>query len=660
MPHPPASKPGLPTQTLAALGVVFGDIGTNPLFAIRQCFQDTPSLAGDPGAITGILSLILWSLVLVVCVKYLGFVLRADHEGEGGTLAMLGLLHDKDQARRRSFPRPDAVTLLVLFGSAMLYGDGVVTPAISVLSAVEGLDVATDAFKPFILPIAIGILVALFLLQQRGTEKVGRLFGPVMALWFLTIAALGVVSILRHPAILAAFDPRAGLAFLLDHGWSGYAVLGAVVLCFAGAEALFADLGHFGRRPIVLGWYCLVLPALALNYLGQGALIQSDPKAASGPFFALVPHWGLYPMVLLSTVATVIASQALISGAFSLTQQAVHMGYCPRLAIRHTSRAARGQIYMPSVNALLMIACIAVVLGFRSSEALGNAYGLAVIGTMTITSVVYFLVIRRVWHWSFALAAPILVGFLVIDLAFLGANVAKLFSGAWVPLVIGGVVFAIMAIWTDGRACYAAALSSWALPVQRFQAMMQGWKRRSESTVVMLTADPDFVPLIRRHGWLRANLRSQDVILVTILTSRSPFVDPARAMTVETLEYGLHRIIVTFGFMQEPDVAATLEAAREGGLRLDWEHLAFYLPQPERPPGGGVWAKWRDRIFVFLWRTGLSTMEYYRIPANKTISIGLELADEAAQTQSAQPEEREDSDNHNHQSDDVNDAVHVG
>ena len=438
----------LPKLMLGALGVVFGDIGTSPLYAVRQVFQDQPAFGKDPAAITGIMALIVWSVILAVCIKYTVFVMRADHDGEGGTLAMLGLIESKEPPAVGV--RPGALVLLVLFAAALLYGDGMITPAISVLSAVEGLNVATDVFKPYILPIAAGILFALFLFQHRGTERVGKLFGPVMLLWFAAIGCLGVASLVSHPVAIDCLNPAAAVRFLFTHGWAGYLTLGAVVLAFSGVEALFADMGHFGRKPIILSWYGIVLPGLMLNYLGQGALLLHDPKGADAPFFALVPHWGLFPMVALSTVATIIASQALISGAFSVTRQAVIMGLAPRYRILHTSVENQGQVYMPVVNYFLMIGCLAMVLGFRSSGALGNAYGLAVIGTMTITSIVFFIVMRRVWQWPLAYALPLLIAFLLFDVAFLGANIVKIPEGAWVPLAIASVVF-ITACRLDGR-----------------------------------------------------------------------------------------------------------------------------------------------------------------------------------------------------------------
>ncbi len=603
---------------LGALGVVFGDIGTSPLYAVRQVFHDTPRFAADPAAITGVLSLILWAIVLAVCVKYTMFVLRADHDGEGGTLAMLGLIQQADPPR--AFAGPGVLTLLVLFGSALLYGDGMITPSISVLSAVEGLSVATDALKPYVLPLAVLILLVLFLVQHRGTETVGRLFGPVMLAWFVTIGALGAYSIVQHPAVLVCFDPRAGLRFLTGHGWTGYATLGAVVLAFSGVEALFADLGHFGRRPIILAWYGLVLPGLLLNYLGQGALLLRDPRAAAEPFYGLLPHWGIYPMVALSTAATVIASQALISGAFSLTRQAVNLGLAPRYAVRHTSAESSGQIYMPVVNGFLMIGCLAVVLGFRSSDALGNAYGLAVIGTMTITSIVFFVVTRRVWHWSLWTALPLAGAFLAFDFAFLGANLAKILQGAWVPLVIGGFVFTLLTLWTVGRARYRRALADWSMNVADFKQRMQGWTTRTGSAV-FLTSNLDWVPLVGRHRWLWENCRYDNVLLLKVDLTKTPYVEAAQRTTITQVCSGFYVGEVRFGFMETPCIGTVLPQA----LPFDWDSAVFLLPRPI-PTGHGAFSRRvLQHAYLFLSKTGLSPVEWFQIPPHQAVSVGLEL-----------------------------------
>ncbi len=612
----PAKK--LPTLMLGALGVVFGDIGTSPLYAVQQVFSDTPAFAHDPNAILGILSLILWSVVLAVCVKYTMFVLRADHDGEGGTLAMLGLIEQHDPPK--PFASPTALTLLVLFGSALLYGDGMITPSISVLSAVEGLNVATNVFKPYVLPIATVILSLLFLVQSRGTEAVGRLFGPVMFLWFVAIGLAGIVSIAHNPAVLEACNPRYAVAFLFSRGWLGYATLGSVVLAFSGVEALFADLGHFGRKPIILAWYLFVLPGLILNYLGQGALLLHDPAAAAKPFFALLPHWAIYPMVALSTAATVIASQALISGAFSLTRQAVNLGLAPRYAVRHTSADSSGQVYMPAVNYFLMVGCLAVVLSFRTSDALGNAYGLAVIGTMTVTSIVFFVVTTRVWHWKLYLAVPLAAAFLIFDLAFLGANLAKILQGAWVPLAIAAFVFTVLTLWTIGRARYRRALSTWSMKTTDFQADMGGWERR-EGSAIFLTSNLDYVPLVGRHKWLRENCRYDNVLLLKVDLTPQPYVPDNERVVIKQACQGFYIGEAHFGFMEVPCVGEVLSKVTPFNL----DDAAFILARPI-PTNRGPWSRQAlQRIYIFLSKTGLTPIEWFHIPAHQAISIGLEL-----------------------------------
>jgi KUP system potassium uptake protein len=582
-------------------------------------FHDTPAYANDPNAILGVLSLILWAILLAVCVKYTLLVMRADHDGEGGTLAMLGLIQQQDPPGLET--RPSPLVLLVLFGSALLYGDGMITPSISVLSAVEGLNVATNIFKPYVLPIAAGILLGLFLLQHRGTGTVGNVFGPVMMLWFLALGALGVVSILRHPGVLAAIDPLLGANFLLHHGWTGYLTLGAVVLAFSGVEALFADLGHFGRKPILLAWYFFVLPGLLLNYFGQGALLLRDKHAAAEPFYGLVPRWGIYPMVALATCATVIASQALISGAFSLTRQAVNMGLAPRYAIRHTSADASGQVYMPVVNTLLMIGCLAVVFGFRSSDALGNAYGLAVIGTMTVTSIVFFIVTRRVWHWPLYLSVPLFLAFMTFDLAFLGANLVKVLEGAWVPLVIGGFVFTLLAIWTNERARFRTELAAWSMDVREFADGMRGWKDRGAGAAVFLTSDLNRVPLVGKHAWLREHCRYENVLLLRIELCRSPYYSEAQRVQIEDKGNGLYTAEARFGFMEQPCAGEVLPKL----LPFEWDSAVFMLPQAISTHRGSIVRRAMRRIYLFLGRTGLTPIEWFQIPPHQAVSVGLEL-----------------------------------
>ena len=611
----------LPAVMLGALGVVFGDIGTSPLYAVQQVFSDTPDFAKDPAAITGVLSLIIWAIFLAVCVKYTMFVLRADHDGEGGTLAMLGLIQQTDPPK--PFAGPGVLTLLVLFGSALLYGDGMITPSISVLSAVEGLNVATDALKPYVLPLAaINPACAFFWCRAAARRWWGACSARLCWRGSSTIGVLGMASASSSiPLCWRVFQSAARPAFPRSaHGWKGYATLGAVVLAFSGVEALFADLGHFGRRPIILAWYFLVLPALLLNYLGQGSLLLRDPHQSAKPFYGLLPHWGIYPMVALSTAATVIASQALISGAFSLTRQAVNLGLAPRYAVRHTSAESSGQVYMPVVNYFLMIGCLAVVLGFRSSSALGNAYGLAVIGTMTVTSLVFFVVTRRVWHWSLWTAVPLAAAFLVFDTAFLGANLAKILQGAWVPLVIGVFVFTLLTIWTVGRARYRRALAGWSMNVADFKRGMTGWKTR-EGSAVFLTSNLDWVPLVGRHRWLWENCRYENVLLLKVDLAKTPYVDGSDRVHITQVCQGFYTGTARFGFMENPCIGTVLP----GALPFDWSDAVFLLPRPIPTDHGGFFRRFLQHAYLFLSKTGLSPVEWFQIPPHQAIAVGLEL-----------------------------------
>lgn len=624
-------RPALPWMALGALGVVFGDIGTDGLYVMAACFKAAPGSQNQPASVIGIISLILWSVILVVCVKYMGFIMRADHEGEGGTLALLGMLREnraKSGVRAPAPGRrmmPGVLTFVVIFGSALLYGDGMITPAISVLSAVQGLSVATTAFNPVVVPLAVCILVALFLFQSRGTGPVGKLFGPVMCLWFVTIGVLGAHEVWGHPAILSAFDPRHGLAFLFTHGWQGLMILGAVVLAVTGCAALYADLGHFGRAPIMLAWFGLAFPALVLNYLGQGAVLIGSPRAASNAFFALVPHWGLYPMVALATAAAVIASQALISGSFSLTQQAVNMGLCPPFAIRHTSKTEAGQIYVPVVNTLLMVGCTGIVLAFRSSAALSSAYGMAVVGTMIVTSGVFYLVLRELWHWHRWQAIPLVACFLLVDGSFLGGNVEKLFSGAWVPLAIAGVIFTVSATWAYERPRYRRQIDGWAMPVERFQREMQTWQSRQDGTAVLMTPTPDRVPMVGRHAWLRRQVNHENIVLLTVAQLDRPSVPEQEQIEVETLAPTLHRMKASYGYMQSVDVDKALRAARHSAIRIDWDNLVFYLPAPFASPQGRWPHRLRRRLFFFLRSAGESAVEHFHIEPGQTVAVGVKV-----------------------------------
>ena len=564
----------------------------------------------EAAAVLGILSLIFWSLILMVCVKYATFIIRADHEGEGGTLAMLALIHS-EKPRKNTLP-PSALILLVFLGSALLYGDGVITPAISVLSAVEGLKIAAPGAEHFVVPVALVILIALFLFQSQGTGAVGKLFGPIMVVWFLVIAALGVAGVVRAPQVLQALNPAKGAEFLGTHGGTGIIVLGAVVLCFTGAEALFADLSHFGRLPILLGWYGLVLPALVVNYFGQGALLLQHPTQLQTPFFTLVPHVLLWPVVVVATLATVIASQALISGTFTLTQQAIHMGYLPRLNIVQTSKDEKGQVYIATVNYGLMIACAAVVLGFRSSENLGGAYGLAVMGTMIVTSLTFYVVLRRIWGWP-RWGATLLVGFfLIMDVAFLLGNIVKILSGAWVPLVFAAVVFSIFWTWADCSSRYRRALNSWSLPLEAFRRQLRSRAQQEGGTGVLLSTHEKHVPLVGRNDWLRDQLQHEQILLVTIIEKDVPYVSDQEMCKVEDLGHGLLVVEASLGFMQHPDITKVIEHLSSRCPKLDWDKLVCYLPEATFISRGSWWHQLRQRFYIFLRRNSLSAAEYFR------------------------------------------------
>jgi len=615
-------KPAMPMLTLGALGVVFGDIGTSPLYALRQCFTELHTKSPALSDVLGVLSLVFWSLVLVVCVKYVTFILRADFNGEGGTLALLGLLREKGRPGVRPL---SWIVMLVFFGSALLYGDGVITPSISVLSAVEGLKVATPSAQAYVVPAGAVILGGLFLLQQFGTARVGALFGPVMALWFLTIGVLGGFGIARSPQVLAAINPVHALTFLGVHGWTSILILGAVVLIFSGVEALFADLGHFGIWPIRLAWYGVALPALLLNYFGQGAIILSQPGSAAQPFFALVPKLLLYPMVGLATLATIIASQAVISGAFSLTQQAVHLGYFPPLRIVHTSDEEEGQIYVGPVNWLLMIACLGVVFGFRSSERLTSAYGLALSGTMAVTTIAYFLVLRRVFHWLAWSAWVICTVFLVIDAAFLAGNLAKIVSGAWFPLVLASFVFSIYWIWTASHARYKRRLRRLAMPVENFARLLAKEEDRHDGTAIFLTTHPETVPLVGKIEWLRRRARHVQVILVTVEAATQPRVAESDTGKIEQLGPGFYRVITEYGFMQGPDISRILARECEKEIKINWTNLTVYLPEPKIVPYGSWRRRTVARIYDFMRRNSLTVADYFNVPPKQIVHVGLRL-----------------------------------
>jgi KUP system potassium uptake protein len=610
---------------LMATGVVFGDIGTSPLYAIKECVDPAHGVSATQANLFGLLSLVVWSLTMVVTIKYLTFIMRADNQGEGGILALLALVPSR---ARPTTARIGSLTALVIFGAALLYGDGVITPAISVLSAVEGLEVATTRLTPVVIPLTIAILIGLFALQKRGTARIGGVFGPIMVAWFLTIGLLGAVQIARCPSVLLAVNPLHAVRFFAAHRWTGFFVLGSVVLVITGGEALYADMGHFGRRPIRLAWYALVLPALLANYFGQAAWILRHPGAVKNPFFALVPSGFIYPMVALATVATIIASQALISGAYSLTRQAVQLGFCPRVTIVHTSGSAEGQIYIPEVNAALAIACVWLVLTFKASSALAAAYGIAVTGTMGITSIVYFAVLTRAWSWP-AWKAALLVGvFLSFDVPFFAANTLKLFEGGWFPVAVGAGLFLVMTTWKTGRAHLARALSDKMLPIDSFVADIASFHpHRVPGMAVFMSSNPKGVPIVLLHHWKHNQVLHENVVLLSVVSEPVPDVAENDRIGVKNLGHGLVQVTAHYGFMETPNVPEILQkAATRYGLPHTPSRTSYYLGRETLLTSGqSRMFRWRKALFSFISRNARSATQYFGIPADRVVELGMQI-----------------------------------
>ena len=608
--------------TLTAIGVVYGDIGTSPLYAMRECFFGSHSVPATHDNVLGVLSLIVYSLLLVISIKYIAIVMRADNQGEGGILALAALLPSPNG--RRSLT---VLVLLGIFGAALLYGDGMITPAITVLGAVEGLKLATPLFEPYVVPVTVVILIAVFAIQRHGTHLVGRMFGPIMVAWFVVIAVLGISWLLREPVVLTAVDPRHAVSFFRSHGWHGFAVLGAVFLVVTGGEALYADMGHFGKRPIRLAWFGLVLPALLLNYFGQGALLLIDPAAAEQPFFLLAPGWALLPLVALATAAAIIASQALISGAFSLTQQAIQLGYCPRLDIQHTSYHEIGQVYVPQVNWALMLSTILIVIGFGSSTALAAAYGIAVTMTMVITAVLLQVVATDRWGWPPAIAALVTGVFLTIDLAFLGANALKIAHGGWLPLVIGGVLFTLMTTWKTGRQLVAARMTARAVPIETFLQTVEATRpARVPGAAVFMTAQPKGTPPALAHNLQFNKVMHQQVVTLMVTTRSVPHVPPEEQIVVRPLGQGVFDVLVRYGFMEDPNVPEALAAACHRGLELDKEDVTYFLGRETlivtKSPG---MAMWREQLFVLMARNAVRATTFFRLPPERVVELGVQV-----------------------------------
>ena len=625
--HPHTTTPSgryLAILSLTALGIVYGDIGTSPLYAMRECFHGPHAIAVTPDNIFGVLSLIFWALVIIISIKYCIFVLRADNRGEGGILALTALA-----TPIKIVSKSERWVLIVLgiFGAALLYGDGIITPAISVLGAIEGLNVATPLFAPYVVPVTIVILIGLFLIQSRGTAKVGQLFGPVMLAWFVVIAALGIAQVARHPSVIGALNPTHAVNFFLREGWHGFLVLGTVFLVVTGGEALYADMGHFGKRPIRIAWFALVLPALLLNYLGQGALLIEYPAAAENPFYRLAPQWALYPMIVLASAAAIIASQALISGAFSLTMQAIQLGFMPRLKIEHTSSTESGQIYIPALNWALMIGCIAIVVGFGSSSNLAAAYGVAVTSTMVITTILLCVVEREKWGWSLLLAFGLSGFFLVIDLAFFGANVVKIPHGGWFPLVVGAGIFLLMTTWKKGRRILAARLLSRAHPIEDFlRDIAVNQPVRVSGTAVFMNGTAKGTPPALMHNLVHNKVLHERVVLLTVKTKQMPYVEPEDRVQVEALGHEFYRMIFNYGFMEDPDIPAVLENLQPPAPIFDPMNTTYFLGREtviaSKNPGMMLW---REKLFAVMSRNASSATAYFGLPPNRVVELGAQV-----------------------------------
>ncbi|UCV03088.1 potassium transporter Kup [Dechloromonas denitrificans] len=614
----------LAVLALSALGVVYGDIGTSPLYAVKEVFAGNHPIPITEANIFGSLSLFFWALVIIVSIKYVMFIMRADNRGEGGIMAMIALaLHDA-----QGKPRQMRLIMIVgILGAAMFYGDGMVTPAMSVLSAVEGLEVVTPAFRPFVIPITMLVLFGLFFVQRHGTAMVGAAFGPVMVLWFSTLAILGVSNIIDHPAILAALNPLYGLEFLFSNKAMALLAMGNVVLAVTGAEALYADMGHFGVKPIRRAWFAFVLPALVLNYFGQGALILGDPESAKNPFFNLAPEWALFPLVGLATVATVIASQAVISGAFSVTRQAMQLGFMPRMEVQHTSEKEAGQIYLPAVNWGLMLAVMILVLGFRSSNNLAAAYGIAVTGDMVITSILATVVVARSWKWGWGRAIALFSCFLAVELVFLAANILKIPDGGWFPLVAGMVIFILMTTWKRGRKLLSERLQGERLELSLFlDSLANSMPTRVAGTSVFLNADPKGVPHALLHNLMHNKVVHERVILLSVQFFDVPFVPDIDRVEVRPLKENFWTVLIHYGFKDEPNVPGALERCGVFGLEFNALETSYFIGRETLIPRlGSEMAFWREKIFVAMFRNAGSATAFFQIPSNRVVELGTQV-----------------------------------
>ncbi len=617
-------KQALAGIALAALGVVYGDIGTSPLYAMKEVFAGNHPIPLNETNVLGSLSLFFWALVIVVSLKYVSIIMRADNRGEGGIMALIALaLHDaKDNPRRMKI-----ITIIGVLGAAMFYGDGMVTPAISVLSAVEGLEIVAPQLHSYVIPVTLLVLFGLFFVQKRGTATVGAFFGPVMLLWFGTLAALGIYNLVANPHVLLALNPLYGIAFLDANKAMSLMAMGNVVLAVTGAEALYADMGHFGRKPITLAWYGFVLPSLVLNYFGQGALILSDPAAAENPFFLSAPDWALIPLVGLATVATVIASQAVISGAFSISRQAMQLGFMPRMEVQYTSEKEQGQIYLPAVNWGLLLAVAILVLGFKSSNNLAAAYGIAVTGDMVITSLLATVVVAKVWGWGWNRAIVLFTMFLVVELTFLAANILKIPDGGWFPLVAGAAVFVLMTTWKRGRELLNERLQGEAIRLDAFiDALLMGLPTRVPGTAVFMNADPNGVPHALLHNLMHNKVLHERIVLVSVQVFDVPYVPEIDRVEVHKLKGDFYRVIVQYGFKDEPDIPAALALCADAGLAMEMLDTSFFLGRETLIPRfGSEMSFWRTKLFIAMFRNAGSATAFFKIPSNRVVELGTQI-----------------------------------
>lgn len=622
--HPGQSKEQLTALTLSAIGVVFGDIGTSPLYAIKEVFHS--GLPTDMQHVLGVLSLIFWALTLVVTTKYALFIMRADNKGEGGIMALMALaLHgSKNNAKRKVF-----IITIGLLGASLFYGDSMITPAISVMSAIEGLSVIEPRLEHYVLPITISVLSVLFIIQAKGTGKIGRIFSPIMVFWFATLAILGLVNIIQHPGVLMAINPYYAVHLLLELGWKGFVIMGSVVLAITGAEALYADMGHFGLKPIRLAWFGLVFPSLLLNYFGQGALLLENPQAIANPFYLLAPNWALYPMLVLSTLATVIASQSVISGAFSVTRQAILLGFCPRMTIRHTSGDEMGQVYVPAINWMLMLAVFILVLSFRSSSALASAYGIAVTGTMIVDTILAFIVIKALWQWNSFTSVSFLSTFLLVDLVFLLSNSLKIPTGGWLPLAVGAVLFSTMTTWIKGKQLLSQYLDDKRVLFEELDARFNIKKLvRVPGTAIYMARSLQGVPQVLLHNLEHNHVLHEKIIVLTIVTKDEPYVDEAHRVKIKSFgdQGNFYRVKLYFGFQEEQDVRRAMQLCCHEGLDIDQKTVSFFIgserlsfrrysPMPH----------WRRSLFRFLTHNSTSAIEYFKIPVQRVIELGIRI-----------------------------------